>query len=80
MFPGGCLVLHPFFPLCSRCGLLEFLSGVRGEPTQNYPKNEFQRRLLKAKLPCPVIWPVHPTPAPSVLLPGTGATSPRFPF
>lgn len=49
-----------FPPPCSRCVLLEFLSAVRGEPTQNYPKNEFQGRLLKVKTLCPVIWPVCP--------------------
>lgn len=50
-----CLVLHPFSPH-SRCGLLEFLSGVRHEPTLNYPKNEFQSRVFKINS-CPVIRP-----------------------
>lgn len=49
-----CLVLHPFSPH-SRCGLLEFLSGVRHEPTLNYPKNEFQGQVFKINS-CPVIW------------------------
>lgn len=43
MFPGGCLVLHPSPPLLAADVGCWNSSPVRGEPTQNYPKNEFQR-------------------------------------
>lgn len=89
MFPGGCLVLHPFFPPSSQ---QMWAAGIplrcpRWANTKVSQKWIPESRLFKVKLPCPVIWPVTPAPPPTLplfpasdLIGGTRATSPQFPF